>query len=85
MAVIASTCACEARSSTISPTVMFPFPIGPGECSMTMNVKPSSTTPSFEPFEIRSVTAALQSPSVGVAAMLDVAQGHTSAQLQVSM
>jgi hypothetical protein len=34
---------------------------------------------------MRSVTAALQSPSVGEAARLEVMHGHSSVQLQVSM
>ena len=64
---------------------MLPWAIGPGECSMTMNDRSSSTTPSLEPLSMRKVTAALQSPSVGCAVMLEVMQGHTSSQLQVSM
>jgi hypothetical protein len=34
---------------------------------------------------MRIATAALQSPSVGIAIMLDVMQGHSKVQLQVSM
>ena len=74
-----------ARSSMISPTVMLPSPIGPGEYNMTMNDIPSSVTPSFAPLSMRIVTAALQSPSVGGAARFEVMQGHRNAQLHVSM
>ena len=42
-------------------------------------------TPPLCPWSMRIVTAALQSPSVGVAARLDVMHGHRKVQLQVSM
>src|SRR5512147_943757 len=64
---------------------MLPLPMAPGECSITMNDSPSSVTPSLAPLSMRSVTAALQSPSVGRAARLDQMHGHSSVQLHVSM
>src|SRR5688572_6097062 len=67
------------------PTVMLPCAIGPGECNMTTKARPSSSMPSFDPLSMRIATAALQSPSVGRAAMLVTMQGQSNAQLHVSM
>ncbi|MQM40067.1 hypothetical protein KBTX_04110 [wastewater metagenome] len=75
----------SARSSTIRPTLMSPSAIGPGECIKMMKLSPSRDTPSFSPLPIRMATAALQSPSVGLAVRLEPMQGQMKSQLQVSM
>jgi hypothetical protein len=84
IAVSASRCAAEARSSRMSPTVQLPWIIGPGVWSRTAKLKPSSRVLPYWPRSTRKTSPASQKPLVGRAARPDVGQGHTESQLQAS-
>src|SRR6185369_12038322 len=84
IAVIASHCAGEARSSMTSPTDQFPLPISSGVIPKMMNASPFKGTSPKLPRSTCIAIANVQSPFDGRTAICPTMQGQTKSQLQVS-